>query len=109
MEAICLFSDLSTFNPNADEVYHGFDYGIGLHVTKYLSSVWGIKGQATYGTLSGSNGAEAPNTVIRFENDPYFDYNLNAVVNLSALALKGKQKDRKFSALVSAGLGMSKF
>ena len=101
--------DLSTFNPGADEFYHGFDFAFGLHVTKYLSSVWGIKGQATYGSLSGSNGFDDPanGTVVTFENSPYFDYNLSAVMNLSALAMTGKKKERKFSVLVSAGLGMS--
>ena len=102
-----LAGDLSTFNPGSDEFYHGFDFAFGIHATKYLSSVWGIKGQFTYGSISGSNGAASPNTVIRVENSAYFDYNFSAVMNLSALAMNGKKKERNFSILVSAGLGMT--
>lgn len=103
--------DLSTFNTNRDVFYHGFDFAFGVHATKYLSSVWGIKGQFTYGSISGGNGYEAGNadgiTAIRFENSPYFDYNASVVMNLSALAMSGKKKERKFAILVSAGLGMT--
>lgn len=106
-----MFGDLSTFNPGTDNLYHGFDFAFGLHVTKYLSSVWGVKGQFTYGSISGGNGYDVGNTngytSIRFENTPYFDYNLSAVMNLSALAMRGKKSERKFSVLVSGGLGMT--
>ncbi len=102
-----LAGDLSTFNVGSDEFYHGFDFAFGLHVTKYMSSVWGFKGQFTYGSISGSNGAASPKTVIRVENSPYFDYNASVVMNLSALAMNGKRKERKFSVLVSGGIGMT--
>lgn len=94
--------DLQTFQPNTANGYE-FEYGLGLSVTKYLSSVWGIKGQFTYGNLSGSNRTDQ----VTFVSEPYFDYNLNGVLNISALALKGKQTDRKFALLASAGVGMS--
>lgn len=92
--------DLSSFDFNDEDNDFMFELGFGLDVTKYFNSVWGIKGQAMYGNLSGANGD------VTFES-PYFDYSLNAVMNLNALVLKGKQKDRKWATLVSAGLGMS--
>lgn len=106
--AMFTYGDLSTFNFDQDDNFHQFDLGLGLNVTKYWSSVWGTKLQATFApTLSGSNGAVEPNTIITFEGDPYIDYNLNAVLNLSALALRGKTDDRNWTALVSAGIGMA--
>lgn len=92
--------DLSSFSFNDDENDFMFELGFGLDVTKYFNSVLGLKAQAMYGNLSGANGAST------FES-PYFDYSLNGVVNLNALVLKGKQKDRKWATLLSAGLGMS--
>lgn len=91
--------DLPTYDANLDNKFQ-FEAGFGLDVTKYLNSVWGIKAQGTYGHISGSNGN------VSFES-PYFDYSLNAVMNLSALVLKAKLYDRKWSTLVSGGLGMS--
>ena len=92
--------DLSSFSFNDEENDFMFELGFGLDVTKYLNSVWGIKAQGMYGNLSGANGD------VTFES-PYFDYSLNAVMNLNALVLRGKQKDRRWATLVSAGLGMS--
>lgn len=93
--------DLPTVQPHTANGYE-FEYGLGLNVTKYFNSVWGLEGQFTYGNLSGSNRTD----MVTFDS-PYFDYNLSGVMNLSALALKGKKVDRKFAVLVSAGVGMS--
>ena len=92
--------DLSSFDFNDEDNDFMFELGFGLDVTKYFNSVWGVKAQAMYGNLSGANGP------VTFES-PYFDYSLNAVMNLNALVLKGRQHDRKWATLVSAGMGMS--
>lgn len=106
--AMFTYGDLSTFNWNQDDVFHQFELGLGLNVTKYWSSVWGTKAQFTFApSISGSNGAAEPNTIITFDSEPYFDYSVNAVLNISALALRGKTNDRKWTALVSAGIGMA--
>lgn len=96
------YGDLASFDPGTENGYE-FDYGLGLQVTKYFNSVLGAKARATYGKLSGStSGGE-----VYFENNLYFDYNFSAVVNLNALALMGRQRDRGWTALVSLGLGLS--
>lgn len=92
--------DLSSYSFNDEDNGFMFELGFGLDVYKYFNSVWGLKAQAMYGNLSGANGD------VTFES-PYFDYSLNAVMNLNALVLRGKQKDRRWATLVSAGLGMS--
>lgn len=92
--------DLSSYSFNDEDNGFMFELGFGLDVYKYFNSVLGVRAQAMYGSLSGANGD------VTFES-PYFDYSLNAVVNLNALVLKGKQKDRRWATLVSAGVGMS--
>lgn len=92
--------DLSSFSFNDEDNDFMFELGFGLDVTKYLNSVWGIKAQGMYGNISGANGNTS------FESK-YFDYSLNAVMNLNSLVLRAKQNDRRWATLVSAGIGMS--
>ncbi|AEV33939.1 outer membrane protein/peptidoglycan-associated (lipo)protein [Owenweeksia hongkongensis DSM 17368] len=92
--------DLSSFSFNDEDNDFQFELGFGLDVTKYLNSVWGIKAQGMYGNISGTNGLNS------FESK-YFDYSLNAVMNLNSLVLRAKQNDRRWATLVSLGIGMS--
>jgi|GEM_PF-405012 len=71
-------------------------------VTKYVSSVWGFSFGVDAGQMSGDfgNGEGVPNFETFFIN-----FYPQVTVNLSALALKGKVYDRKWSHIIKAGLG----
>lgn len=96
------YGDFRTYK---DDTENNFDFnlGFGANLTYYTSSVFGIRGQFGYGNLTGQYNDDTE----YFESDNYYDYSASAVINLSALALKAKQKDRNFALLAVAGLGMS--
>lgn len=95
-----LNGDYRTFNPDTDP---SLMFGWGLTITghKYLSSVLGVRAQ---GMIGGYNGVIGGNTVVRAN---HLDGNVQAILNLSALATKGKLYDRKWSILAYAGMGLS--
>ncbi len=96
------YGDFSTYKTRTDNDFD-FSLGLGGNLTYYTSSVFGIRGQVGYGNLAGQLNDDTE----YFESNDYWDYSASMVVNLSALALKAKQKDRNWSLLVAAGLGIS--
>lgn len=73
-----------------------------ISATKYFSSVWGLTLEAEAGQMGGDFGTaeEYPNFQTFFIN-----FYPQVTINLSALALKGKVHDRKWSHLVRLGMG----
>jgi OOP family OmpA-OmpF porin len=71
-----------------------------VSVTKYISSVWGFSLGTDFGTMGGTY----RNGIPSFEG-LFINFYPQVVVNLSALALKGKQYDRKWSHLIKLGIG----
>ena len=86
--------------PNGDAGDFNFGPTGVLTVSKYFNTVWGVRFNGEIGQMKGDRGTNLP----RFETF-FINTNLQASINLSALALRGKTGPRKGTHLVLLGGG----
>lgn len=98
-----LGGELSSWELNGPNGEAG-DFNFGptgvLTVSKYFNTVWGARINTEVGQMKGDAGTDLP----RFETF-FINVNLQASINLSALALRGKTGARKGTHMVLLGGG----
>ncbi len=74
--------------------------GGGVAITRQFSPIFGLRGQAVFGQLSGTH-----RSWNRFFDDNYIEFNLNTVVNMSNLI--GRTHNNRFANIyLTAGIGL---
>ena len=89
-------------------------WGYGLTVTKLISPILGFQGQILNGSLTGvkrgvKNKTTGSSTQGYYFNTDVFEYDVNAIINLSNISFSGNIRPRKLTLYSLVGFGVTNF